>query len=92
MAKIVANAYEQGKLGTRAQVERALGGDQGVRGGSRFFTEDGRLRPYSSLKSDREIGQFNHWMSHDPRVLAATEKLQNAATQQAIADAHAKCG
>ena len=70
LANVVIRAYEAGKVGTRAQVERSLG--------KGFFTADGHLRPYSSLKSDGMIGQFNHWMHHDPRVLAATLKQQNA--------------
>ena len=83
-------AYKEGKLGSQTQVERALGGGN-VASGKPYFTSDGRLRPYSTLKAPDQIGEFNDWMATDPRVLAATLDDQNAAVQKAIPRSEREC-
>jgi hypothetical protein len=69
-AAVVAKAYDAGKIGTRATVERKLGG-------AAFFTSDDHLKPFLKLTSVQQ-GQFDDWMRHDPAVLGATLDEQNA--------------
>jgi hypothetical protein len=89
-AAVVARAYEQGKLGTQREVERALGGT--VAAGRHFFTSTGKLkRPYDELTSDQDIGEFNAWMHENSRVLGATLAEQHQAEKRARAQAKRVC-
>lgn len=69
-AAVVAKAYDAGKIGARATIERKLGS-------AAFFTSDDHLKPFVQLTSVQQ-GQFDDWMRHDPAVLGATLDEQNA--------------
>jgi hypothetical protein len=89
-AAVVERAYEQGKLGTQLEVERAIAGS--VARGRRFFTAAGTLKvPYRGLTSDQDIGEFNAWMHENPRVLGATLRAQQAAEARARIRAKKLC-
>lgn len=72
---VVARAFDAGKLGTRAQIEH--------RSGPRpRFTKSGHLKLDGLSVVDQ--GTFDDWMRHDPVVLGATGRAQDAAMQRAF--------
>jgi len=73
-AAAVARLYEQGKLGTRAQIERELD-----RSDVTFFDDDGHMLPYLDM-TVKARSVFDYWKGR-PRVFALT----NDARQQALA-------
>jgi hypothetical protein len=73
--KVVAQAFDAGKLGSRAKVQQALGGPE-------FFTKTGKLRLDGLSVVDR--GAFEDWMRHDPSVLGPTGHAQDAAMQRVL--------
>lgn len=71
-AAVVARFYDEGKLGTRKQVEKELGGNYKLRPGSSFFDSSGRLIPYRKLPTLGHRIQFLVWMNTNPRVYEIT--------------------
>jgi hypothetical protein len=78
-AAVVAEFYEQGKLGSRAKVEKQLAHD-----GMQFFDEDGRLVPYERLDADEQT-VFLAWMNTG-RVDTITYKARQEAHEQTEPD------
>jgi hypothetical protein len=78
-AAVVAEFYEQGKLGTRAQVEKQLAHE-----GMEFFDEGGRLIPYEQLDADEQT-VFLAWMNTG-RVDTLTHDARQEAREQTDPD------
>ena len=57
-AAVVADYFAQGKLGTRAQVERAIGHPS-----LRFFDGTGRMLPYEQMTPAAQA-VFNRWVAN----------------------------
>jgi hypothetical protein len=72
---VVARAFAAGKLGTRAQIEHRPGAHPP-------FTKSGRLK-LDGLSAVEE-GSFRDWMRHNPVVLGATGRAQDAAFERAF--------
>lgn len=83
MARVVARAFDAGKLGTRAQVQRKLPGD-------RIFNAAGRMLSYAEMPRDTRV-HFNEWVNNDPRVRNVTGRAQFAARQRVRANPPSKC-
>ena len=81
-AAAVVRAYEEGKLGTRKQVESELSGPPG--GGASFFDASGHLIPYRRLDLHHKV-QFIVWMNVG-RVARITEDARAQARANADPD------
>jgi hypothetical protein len=86
-AAVVARFYDQGKLGTRKQVEKQLGGDNTPRPGSSFFNAQGHLIPYRKLPTIGHKIQFLLWINTNARVYELTRE----ARMRAVANTHPDC-
>lgn len=81
--RVVDRAYEAGKLGTRAQIQKELPGD-------RIFTADGRMLRYDELAGDSRV-HFEEWMNTNDRVYEATGDAQFEARKAVRANPPKAC-
>jgi hypothetical protein len=86
-AAVVARFYDEGKLGTRKQVEKELGGNYKPRPGSSFFDSSGHLIPYRRLPTRGHKIQFLVWINTNGRVYEITR----VARMRARANTHPDC-
>jgi hypothetical protein len=84
-AAVVARAYAQGKLGTQAEVARSIGSAHAP-----YFTAGNRMIPFPKLSLQQQHA-IAFWISHDQRVLAATERAQQRAMDRARVRAAQVC-
>ena len=86
-AAAVARLYDAGRLGTRKQVEKELGGNYKPRPGSSFFDKSGHLIPFRKLPTIGHKNQLMIWINTNPRV----HEITRVARMRARANAHPDC-
>jgi hypothetical protein len=95
---VVARAFENGKLGSRAQVQAELGRTYApasprraqLRYGSRYFDDEGHLIPYSKL-TQRQRPAMNDFIYVNGRVHAVVREDQQRAIDAAARRADDSC-
>lgn len=78
-AEVVRLAYEQGRLGTQAEIEADFPG-----GGGQIFDEEGRMIPYEELQGLAKA-RFDEWVATDD-YLAGPVQREAFAAHERVAD------
>jgi hypothetical protein len=83
-AAVIAEAYEQGRIGTKAQVDAAFPGDQSL------FDADGHMLQYSELKGIM-AARFDEWVANGPYIHGEVQREAFAAQEQVREDGWPDC-
>ena len=83
-AAVIAAAYEEGRIGTRAQVDAAFPGDESL------FDEDGNMLLYEDL-SGLTRARFDEWVSSGGYIRGEVQRDALAAQEQVREDGWPDC-
>lgn len=83
-AAVIAQAFEEGRLGTRAEVDADFPGDQSI------FDADGRMIPYDELEGITRA-RFDEWAASGRSVRGDVQLEAAAAKEQVRQDGWPDC-
>jgi hypothetical protein len=83
-AAVIAEAYEQGRIGTKAEVDAAFPGDESL------FDADGHMIPYSELKGIT-AARFDEWVANGAYIRGQVQQESFAASEQVREDGWPDC-
>jgi hypothetical protein len=83
-AAVIAAAYEEGRIGTQAEVDAAFPGDQTL------FDDDGNMIPYDELKGLTQ-SRFDEWVANGAYIRGEVQRDAFAAQDQVREDGWPDC-
>lgn len=83
-AAVIAEAYEQGRIGTKAEVDAAFPGDESL------FDADGHMLEYSALKGITRA-RFDEWVANGAYIRGDVQLEADLAMKQVRDDGWPDC-